>query len=96
MAWSESYDSFSDGMKAGQIIGTINAAYFFEMGYAIQLPYIVSQLTDSEHFLLLSSADLEFFEMIDKEYTLFKQLGDGWLGARIAGPMRLGILRRNW
>lgn len=96
VAWSESYDSFSDGMKAGQILGTINAAYFFEMGYTIQLPYIVSQLTDSEHFLLLSSADLEFFEMIDKEYTLFKQLGDGWLGARIAGPMRLGILRRNW
>tara|TARA_R110001606_G_scaffold172292_1_gene318468 strand:- start:95 stop:742 length:648 start_codon:yes stop_codon:yes gene_type:complete len=95
VAWSPSFGAYSDGMKSGQIIGIINAIYFYEMGYTAQLPYIVSQITDSEHFLLLSSEDLRFFEMIDKDYTLFKPLEAGWVGYRLAGPFRLQVLRRN-
>ena len=96
VAWSEHQGTYSEGMKSGQIIGALNSGYFFEMGYTIQLPHIVAHMTDAEHFLLLSAADLEFFEMVDKEYSLFNQIPDGWLGTRIAGPFRLGILRRNW
>ena len=46
VAWSpDDTQSYSDGMKSGQFIGALNAAYFFNMGYTAQLPLIVSQVT---------------------------------------------------
>lgn len=95
VAWSTQEGSYSDGMKSGQIMATLNSAYFFTMGYTVQLPYIVAQITDREHFLLLSQEDLASFEMADNNFTEFKVLEDGWLGQRLAGPLRLHILRRN-
>lgn len=94
VAWSpENNKSYSDGMKSGQFFGTVDAAYHFNMGYTIQMQFIVSQLTDSETFLILDSDDLKLFEMVDKDFTYFVELPEHWMYERVADPLRLLLLQ---
>jgi len=97
VAWSP-YDesSYSDGMKNGQLFGALTASYFFNTGYTAQLPLIISQITDSETFLILNSNDLKLFEMQDKNYTEFVELPDFWLYERVADPLRMHLLRKGY
>lgn len=95
VAWSPHEGSYSDGMKSGQILGTLNAAYYFNMGYTLQIPYLVAHVTDQEHFLLLTGEDLTYFEMVENDFTELRVLEEGWIGHRLAGPLRINILRRN-
>jgi hypothetical protein len=93
VAWSTQEGTFSEGMKNGQFFGTINAAYLFNMGYSIQLQYIVSQVTDSETFLILNSDDLKLLEMSDGAFTDFVELPENWMYERVADPLRLYLLQ---
>lgn len=96
VAWSPD-DSlpYSDGMKSGQLIGAVNAIYWFNMGYTTQVPLMIAQLTDSSTFLVLSVDDLDLFKMVDKDYTKFIELPKNWLYERIADPLRLQLLRKG-
>jgi len=93
VAWSTQEGTFSEGMKNGQFFGTINAAYLFNMGYSIQLQYIVSQVTDAETFLILNSDDLKLLEMSDGAFTDFVELPEHWMYERVADPLRLYLLQ---
>lgn len=93
VAWSDqNKGSYSDGMKAGQGLATVDSTYLFNMGYTIQLPYIVTQVTDFETFLVLSVDDLKMFEMKDKEFTNFLDLPKGWIADRVYSPLRMALL----
>lgn len=97
VAWSlDETSSYSDGMKNGQLFGALTASYFFNTGYTAQLPLIISQVTDSETFLILDINDLKLFEMHDKNYTEFVELPDLWLYERVADPLRMHFLRKGY
>ena len=96
VAWSpDDTQSYSDGMKSGQFIGALNAAYFFNMGYTAQLPFIVSHVTTPDTFLILSSDDLKLFKIEDGAYTSYSKLPRGWVADRIAGSLRLFLLKKG-
>ena len=40
-AWSKGRGTLSEGMKQGQIIGTLDALYHFKMGYSLHLLYLM-------------------------------------------------------
>jgi len=89
VAWSRQKGEYSNGMKAGQRLGAIDAVYHFEMGYTMQMQYVVSVVTDSENFLLLSAEDLDFLSFdVPEDFTRFNKLEDQWLSSRISGPLR--------
>ena len=93
VAWAQqSGIDFNDGMKAGQLFGSIDAIYSFNMGYTAQLNFIVSQITSKKDFLVLSLDDLKLFEMEDKEYTHFQELPKNWMSDRLYNPLRLHLL----
>jgi len=97
VAWSpDDESSYSDGMKSGQLFGALTASYFFNTGYTAQLPFLISQITDSETFLILDSNDLKVFEMSDKNYTEFVKLSEFWLYERVADPLRMYLLRKGY
>ena len=97
VAWSQSdKQSYSEGMKTGQYLGAIDSAYHFNMGYTIQLQFLIAQLTDSETFLVTSTDDLKLFAMVDNEYTKFIQLPKLWVYDRIADPLRLHLLKGGY
>tara|TARA_R110002153_G_scaffold118765_4_gene263568 strand:- start:520 stop:1173 length:654 start_codon:yes stop_codon:yes gene_type:complete len=97
VAWSPNTTStYSEGMKSGQYLGAIDSAYHFNMGYIIQLQFIVAQLTDSETFLVVNTDDLKLFEMVDNKYTTFIDLPKNWLYERIADPLRLHLLKGGY
>lgn len=97
VAWSpDDESSYSDGMKSGQLFGALTASYFFNTGYTAQLPFLISQITDSETFLILDSSDLKLFEMSDKNYTEFVKLPEFWLYERVADPLRMYLLRKGY
>ena len=91
----EDRDTYSAGMKNGQFIGTLTAAYFFNMGYTVQLQILVTQVTDAETFLLLDVADLKAFEMKDGAYTDLIELPPNWIADRIANPLRMYLLTKG-
>ncbi len=96
VAWSpDNTQSYSDGMKSGQFFGALNAAYFFNMGYTAQLPLIVTQVTADDTFLVLSSDDMKLFEIGDRDYTAYRGLPKRWVADRIAGPLRMYLLRKG-
>ena len=96
VAWSpDDTQSYSDGMKSGQFFGALNAAYFFNMGYTAQLPLIVSQVTAADIFLVLSSDDMKLFEIGDRNYTAYRGLPKGWIADRVAGSLRLYLLKEG-
>jgi len=79
-------------MRAGQLFGSIDSIYSFNMGYTAQLNFIISQITSKKDFLVLSLDDLKLFEMEDKEYTSFKTLPKNWMSDRLYNPLRLHLL----
>lgn len=94
VAWSQqSGKDFNEGMRSGQIIGSIDAIYSFNMGYTAQLNFIISQITSKEDFIVLSLDDLKLFEMKDKEYTEFNTLPKNWMSDRFYNPLRLHLLK---
>jgi len=96
VAWADNrLGTFSDGLKGGQFIGSLTAGYFFSMGYTLQIPYLVSLYTDSSTFLLLTPQDLKLFEMKDKDFIEVMDLPANWAATRIAGSMRLHLLRKG-
>lgn len=76
-------------------MGTLTAGYFFNMGYTLQIPYMVSRYTDSGTFLLLTTQDLKLFEMKDNDFTEPRDLPANWAATRIAGSTRLHLLRKG-
>ncbi len=96
VAWApNNTGTFSEGMKSGQYFGTVTALYFFNMGYTGQLYAIVSQITDSETFLLIEASDLNMFEMVDNNFSEFIQLPERWVANRVADPLRLHLIREG-
>ena len=96
VAWANNaLGTFSDGLKGGQYMGTLTAGYFFNMGYTLQIPYMVSRYTDSGTFLLLTTQDLKLFEMKDNDFTEPRDLPANWAATRIAGSTRLHLLRKG-
>mgnify|MGYP005989458459 FL=1 len=94
VAWSQqSGKDFNEGMRAGQIMGSIDSIYSFNMGYTAQLNFIISQITSKEDFIILSLDDLKLFEMKDKEYTEFNTLPKNWMSDRFYNPLRLHLLK---
>ena len=97
VAWSPVDDqSYSDGMKSGQLYSIVGAAYHFNMGYTNQMSYIISQVTDSKTFLILSLDDLKLFTMVDKDFTEYKELPKHWVYERIADPLRMYMLKGGY
>jgi hypothetical protein len=96
VAWTTADGSMTDGMKQGQMFGTITSAYFFKMGYSLQLPYMISLYTDKDTFLMLSVEDLEMFKIEDPaDFIELKDLPKLWTTERIAGPMRRELMIRG-
>jgi hypothetical protein len=96
VAWTTNNDSMSEGMKQGQVYGTITAAYFFRMGYSLQLPYMISMYTDKDTFLMLDVKDLNMFKLESMEdFIELKDLPPLWAANRIAGPMRRELMIRG-
>jgi hypothetical protein len=94
VAWSQQPGKdFNEGMRAGQIMGSIDSIYSFNMGYTAQLNFIISQITSKEDFIVLSLDDLKLFEMKDKEYTEFNTLPKNWMSDRFYNPLRLHLLK---
>lgn len=94
VAWAQqSGKDFNEGMRAGQIMGSIDSIYSFNMGYTAQLNFIISQITSKEDFIVLSLDDLKLFEMKDKEYTEFNTLPKNWMSDRFYNPLRLHLLK---
>ena len=94
VAWAQqSGKDFNEGMRAGQIMGSIDSIYSFNMGYTAQLNFIISQITSKEDFIVLSLDDLKLFEMKDKEYTEFNKLPKNWMSDRFYNPLRLHLLK---
>ncbi len=93
VAWSkQTGQSFNQGMKVGQMFGSIDSIYLFNMGYTAQLNLLISQITTKDNFLVLSSKDLEEFEMVDKNFTKFIDLSNKWAADRLYEPYRLHLL----
>ena len=96
VAWTTNKGSMTDGMKQGQVLGTITAAYFFKMGYSLQLPYMISLYTDQDTFLMLDVGDLELFELENpSDFIELQDLPPLWTTNRIAGPMRRELMIRG-
>jgi hypothetical protein len=96
VAWTTNNDSMSEGMKQGQVYGTITAAYFFKMGYSLQLPYMISMYTDKDTFLMLDVKDLNMFKLESmQDFIELKDLPPLWAANRIAGPMRRELMIRG-
>jgi hypothetical protein len=96
VAWTTNTESMSEGMKQGQVYGTITAAYFFRMGYSLQLPYMISMYTDKDTFLMLDVKDLNMFKLESMEdFIELKDLPPLWAANRIAGPMRRELMIRG-
>jgi hypothetical protein len=96
VAWTTNNDSMSEGMKQGQVYGTITAAYFFRMGYSLQLPYMISMYTDKDTFLMLDVKDLNMFKLESmQDFIELKDLPPLWAANRIAGPMRRELMIRG-
>lgn len=96
VAWTTNTESMSEGMKQGQVYGTITAAYFFRMGYSLQLPYMISMYTDKDTFLMLDVEDLNMFKLESMEdFIELKDLPPLWAANRIAGPMRRELMIRG-
>jgi hypothetical protein len=96
VAWTTNTESMSEGMKQGQVYGTITAAYFFRMGYSLQLPYMISMYTDKDTFLMLDVKDLNMFKLESMEdFIELKDLPPLWASNRIAGPMRRELMIRG-
>jgi hypothetical protein len=96
VAWTTADGSMTDGMKQGQVFGTITSAYFFKMGYSLQLPYMISLYTDKDTFLMLDVKDLETFKIEDPaDFVELKDLPKLWTTERIAGPMRRELMIRG-
>jgi hypothetical protein len=96
VAWTTADGSMTDGMKQGQVFGTITSAYFFKMGYSLQLPYMISLYTDKDTFLMLNVEDLEMFKIDDPaDFIELKELPKLWTTERIAGPMRRELMIRG-
>lgn len=94
VAWSpDDTQTYSDGMKSGQFLGSIDSVYHFNMGFTAQLQYIIAQVTDSETFLVLDLEDIETFKMVDGDYTYFIDLPNKWMYERVADPLRLYLLK---
>jgi hypothetical protein len=96
VAWTTNTESMSEGMKQGQVYGTITAAYFFRMGYSLQLPYMISMYTDKDTFLMLDVEDLNMFKLESmQDFIELKDLPPLWASNRIAGPMRRELMIRG-
>jgi hypothetical protein len=96
VAWTTADGSMTDGMKQGQMFGTITSAYFFKMGYSLQLPYMISLYTDKDTFLMLNVEDLEMFKIDNPaDFIELKELPKLWTTERIAGPMRRELMIRG-
>ena len=96
VAWTTNTESMSEGMKQGQVYGTITAAYFFRMGYSLQLPYMISMYTDKDTFLMLDVEDLNMFKLESmQDFIELKDLPPLWAANRIAGPMRRELMIRG-
>ena len=96
VAWaSDDAGTYSEGMKSGQFFGTATSIYLFRMGYTAQLYSLVSQITDSETFLFISSDDLKLFTMVDNNFTDFKRLPKNWISDRVAGQVRTYFLKNG-
>lgn len=97
VSWSpDRTQSYSDGMKSGQYLGSIDAVYHFNMGFTAQLQYVITMVTDSETFLVLNLEDIEMFKMVNNDYTYFLDLPRGWTYERVADPLRLYLLRGGY
>jgi hypothetical protein len=97
VAWSpEDTATYSEGMKSGQLFGALTASFFFNAGYTAQLPFLISQITDAETFLIINSSDLNLFTMKDNQYTTFVDLPDHWVYERVADPLRMYLLRKGY
>ena len=95
-AWSKGRGTLSEGMKQGQIIGTLDALYHFKMGYTLHLQYLIANWTDPDTFLILSQEDLELFEFVEANgFTKSAGVDDKWLAKRLAGPATLFLLMRG-
>jgi|TARA_R100000951_G_scaffold113752_1_gene116451 hypothetical protein len=93
VAWAQQSErDFNEGMRAGQLFGSIDSIYSFNMGYTAQLNFIISQITSKKDFLVLSLDDLKLFEMKDREYTDFQELPKNWMSDRLYNPLRLHLL----
>jgi len=86
----------NEGLKYGQRLGAINAVYYFNMGYTIQLQYLTTILTDKETFLMIDTADLALFKRGDGSFTRFMKLPKNWAANRIADPLRLTLLKGGY
>ena len=96
VAWSKQKGKdFNDGMKVGQMFGSVDSIYLFNMGYTAQLNLLISQITTKDNFLILSSSDLKLFEMKDKDYTKFFDISNKWAADRIYEPYRLYLLTKE-
>jgi hypothetical protein len=96
VAWTTNTESMSEGMKQGQVYGTITAAYFFRMGYSLQLPYMISMYTDKDTFLMLDVKDLNMFKLESmQDFIELKDLPPLWAANRIAGPTRRELMIRG-
>ncbi len=96
VAWSPSAGTHNEGLKSGQLIGTLTSNYMFTMGYTYQLMYIVSTITDAKTFLILDQDDLKLFRMVDGQYSKSVELPDLWLYERVADPLRLSLLKKGY
>ena len=93
VAWAKTQGkTFNDGMKVGQMFGSIDSIYLFNMGYTAQLNLLIPQLTTKDNFLVVDSEDLKSFEMIEKDFTKFIDLSNKWAADRIYEPYRLHLL----
>lgn len=94
VAWSP-FDraTFSQGLHQGQQLGALQAYYFHYVGYTAQLQILISQLTTSDTFLVLSTEDLAAFEMVGGDFRHFVTIDAQWVSDRIAGPTRMLYLR---
>ena len=86
----------NEGLKYGQRLGAINSAYFFNMGYTVQLQYLVTLLTDKDTFLVVTTDDLAMFTMKENNFTRFAELPAKWASDRIAGPLRLSLIKGGY
>ena len=94
---SEKLLDVNTSFASGQQMGSAFVAYFFEMGYNMQLVTLINGLTNKETFFTFKKLeDLERFRFNDETpFNNIRPLDYGWVADRIAGPLRLQFLKAS-
>ena len=97
VAWIQGEQDTNEALKQGQLLGSVNSEYLFNVGYRNQLATLVSQVTSSDTFFVFKSTlSLDFFKMEDNNFASYFELPKNFVSDRLAGPFRLHLMKQGY